>query len=334
VNTQFSGASDGGLESGGVVTWSVAELESGESLEWTLVVTVAEGLADGTEIENDEYGVGCEEVSEPVMGPVVMVTVGVPVLSIGKSDEPDPVLPGEELTYIVVVTNGGGWEATGLVITDRIPVGTTFHEASDGGKLIGDVVSWTVGSLEPGNTVERTLVVTVSGGLSDNTVIDNDQYGVRSEGVESVIGAPVTTLVGLPMLSIGKEAEPELAFPGGEVKYTLTVTNEGHHVAAGVVITDRVPLDAEFAWALDGGELVGDEVRWTGLTIPAGQSIEVRWGATVTEDLLVEEVVNEGYGVRCSEVTDTVLGEALHTPILRYELLFPLGMKERLWGLP
>jgi hypothetical protein len=50
----------------------------------------------------------------------------------------------------------------------------------------------------------------------------------------------------------------------------------------------------------------------------------------VTNDLLVAEVVNESYGVLCSEMPEAVMGEALHTPILRHKLLFPLGMKDRL----
>jgi uncharacterized repeat protein (TIGR01451 family) len=327
VNTVFDWASDGGEETGGIVTWSIAELGSGESLERTMVVMVAEGLADGTEIENDEYGVACQEVPEGVTGVVVSATVREPVLDIEKSDEPDPVLPGGELTYTIEVINDGGWAATGIVITDRIPIDTAFHWASDGGVQVGDVVSWTVGSLEPGNSLERTLVVTVSEGLSDSSVIDNDQYGVWSDDLGPVMGTPVTTLVGLPMLTISKEVEPELAFPGGEVEYSLTVHNEGHHAATGVVITDRVPVDTEFAWVLDGGELVGDEVRWTGLTLGPGESLTVHWGATVTDDLLVEEVVNESYGTSCSETSDVVLGEPVSTPVLRHTRWYPLVMK-------
>jgi hypothetical protein len=52
---------------------------------------------------------------------------------------------------------------------------------------------------------------------------------------------------------------------------------------------------------------------------------------TVTENLLVDEVVNESYGAACVEVTGTVMSEVLHTPILRHKLMFPLGMKEYLW---
>jgi len=330
VNTVFSWASDGGEETEGVVTWSIAELGAGETLERTMVVVVAEGLADGTEIENAEYGVECQEVPEGVTGAVVTTTVREPVISIEKSGQPDPVLPGGELTYTIEVSNDGGWEATGVVITDRIPADTSFHWASDGGELMGEAVSWTVGSLEPGKSLERTLVVTVAEGLSDNTVLDNDQYGVRSDEIGPVMGTPITTLVGLPMLTISKEVEPELAFPGGEVEYTLTVSNEGHHVGTGVAITDRVPLETEFAWVLDGGELAGDEVRWTGLSVGPGESVTVHWGATVTDDLLVEEVVNESYGTRCSETIEVVMGEPLSTPLLRQSWWYPLAMKHGL----
>ncbi len=327
VNTVFSGASDGGEETDGVVTWSITELGSGESVERTMVVLVAEGLTDGTEIENLEYGVICQEVPEAVTGAAVSTTVREPVVSIEKSDEPDPVLPGEELTYTIELFNDGGWTATEVVITDRIPADTTFHWASDGGELTGDVVSWTVGSLEAANSVKRTLVVTVSGGLSDNSVIDNDQYGVWSEDLAPVMGTPITTLVGLPMLTISKEVEPGLAFPGGEVEYSLTVHNEGHHVATGVVITDRVPLDTDFAWVLDGGELVGDEVRWTGLSLGPGESLTVHWGATVRENLLVGEIVNGSYGAGCSETDEVVMGEPVSTPLLRHRWWYPMVLK-------
>ncbi|HJX37561.1 MAG TPA: right-handed parallel beta-helix repeat-containing protein [Anaerolineae bacterium] len=129
---------------------------------------------------------------------------------------------------------------------------------------------------------------------------------------------------------IWKSVEPESAVPGGVLTYTIHLANDGEESAAGLVITDRVPLDTSFAWALDGGQLVGDEVRWTGLTAGPGENVTVRWGAMVTDDMLVEEVVNESYGVLCSEVPEAVMGETLPTPILRHKLMFPLGMKDAL----
>jgi len=47
-------------------------------------------------------------------------------LGVTKSDEPDPVLAGEELRYTVVVTNNGPSDAAGVVVTDTLPTGVTF----------------------------------------------------------------------------------------------------------------------------------------------------------------------------------------------------------------
>jgi hypothetical protein len=68
-------------------------------------------------------------------------------------------------------------------------------------------------------------------------------------------------------------------------------------------------------------------VRWTGLSLEPGESVTVHWRATVTGDLLEAEVINESYGVLCGQVPEAVLGEELHTPILRYKVLFPVALR-------
>ncbi len=248
--------------------------------------------------------------------------------SLVKADEPDPVSPGGLLTYTIVVTNVSDQIMSGVLITDRVPVNTSFSWASDGGQETGGVVSWTVSSVATGESVTRTMVVTVDEGLSNGTVIGNDGYGVRSEETPApIMGSPVTTLVGFPVLTIGKGAEPDPVTAGAELTYTLVVTNSGGLVATGVVISDMVPLNTTFMWAGDGGQLVGDEVVWTDVTVGAGESAEVTWGVTVTESLYVEEIINESYGVRRADELEAVMGESVHTPLLRYEWWLPLAMK-------
>ena len=43
-----------------------------------------------------------------------------------------------------------------------------------------------------------------------------------------------------------------------------------------------------------------------------------------------DRVADESCGMLDSQVPEALLGEALHTPILRHKLLLPLGMKDRL----
>jgi uncharacterized repeat protein (TIGR01451 family) len=59
-------------------------------------------------------------------------------------------------------------------------------------------------------------------------------------------------------LRIWKSSEPESTFPGETITYSVHVENEGLQSVSGLVITDRVPVNATFAWALEGGALVGD----------------------------------------------------------------------------
>ena len=45
---------------------------------------------------------------------------------VNQSDSPDPIAAGGILTYTIAVANNGPDDATGVVLTDTIPAGTTF----------------------------------------------------------------------------------------------------------------------------------------------------------------------------------------------------------------
>jgi uncharacterized repeat protein (TIGR01451 family) len=117
-----------------------------------------------------------------------------PVLRITKTASPDPVARGAELGYAVHVVNLGQ-QATNLVITDVVPVNTTYvaNSATGGGKLSGgNQMRWTIPVLEPGDS--RTFGFRVEIGGSENQVV-NDRYGVTSSEGAFDIGAPVITAI-------------------------------------------------------------------------------------------------------------------------------------------
>ena len=115
-----------------------------------------------------------------------------PVLQISKTASPDPVATENELLYTIQVENLGQL-ATSLIITDMIPVGTTYvpDSATAGGQLTDGVLEWETLTLEPNESQTYQFRVAVGRG---KTVI-NEQYGVSSgEGVFAV-GSPVVTRI-------------------------------------------------------------------------------------------------------------------------------------------
>src|SRR5581483_6459155 len=61
-------------------------------------------------------------------------------------------------TYQITVCNAGTVPATNVVITDPLPERAMYVSASQGGKIVGTQVQWTIGTLAPG--ARRTVLLT------------------------------------------------------------------------------------------------------------------------------------------------------------------------------
>jgi uncharacterized repeat protein (TIGR01451 family) len=75
------------------------------------------------------------------------------------SDEPDPVVVGEVLTYTIGVANNGPSGATGVIMTETLPVGVTFVSASAGCDRDGGIVTCDPGPLAAGEAATYTIHV-------------------------------------------------------------------------------------------------------------------------------------------------------------------------------
>ena len=71
-------------------------------------------------------------------------------MRVTKTDAPDPVVAGANITYTIAVQNTGTGGLTGVVLTDAIPANTTFVSASAPGTLAAGTVTWNIGNLAAG----------------------------------------------------------------------------------------------------------------------------------------------------------------------------------------
>ncbi len=91
---------------------------------------------------------------------------GLVELSIGNTDEPDPVLPATRLTYQLTISNTASIEAPTVVVTDTLPAGVEIAEVitSKGSCDRGSIVFCYIPSIGAHSTEWVTIVVTTTNG--------------------------------------------------------------------------------------------------------------------------------------------------------------------------
>ncbi len=155
-------------------------------------------------------------------------------LAITKTDTPDPVLAGNEITYNLTVTNNGSIPVPDVVVTDQLAPSTTFFSAnpSQGGCTGTTLITCNLGSIDAGDSATIKIVAkTTIPTLATNTAIVNSAAfdPDRSNNADR----EPTKVVGLKSLSFS----PTL-FMGGcwFSSYNATVTLTGPAPAGGVVV--------------------------------------------------------------------------------------------------
>jgi uncharacterized repeat protein (TIGR01451 family) len=118
-----------------------------------------------------------------------------------------------------------------------------------------------------------------------------------------------------PALVLTKVAADVPVGPGSTIDYTITLANIGNRDATGVTITDPIPDRTTFASADSGGRGFEEAVRWSGLTVPAGDATVVHLSVTIDPaDKSAQPIVDDGMRASSAEGAFTT-GSPVATPI-------------------
>jgi serine protease AprX len=191
AGTTFVSASDPYTLDNGAVNWAWAELGAGATVSVELTVLV-DSDASGS-VVLDDYSAWSDEV-EAVSGFPITTTILTPTLLLSKTASANLVAPGETLTYTLTVSNPElDYTWTGLVLSDALPVGVAFVDATPPYTFEQGVVTWELATLPGGASWLVELVVQVDEGVTGTVV--NATYSVQGALGEPFVGEPVTVAV-------------------------------------------------------------------------------------------------------------------------------------------
>ncbi len=156
-NARFVSASNNGRQSGGNVVWNLSELRPGASASFDVTVaSSALGTVRNTVVARAECAA---EVSANAQTRVE----GIPGLLLECVDVEDPIEVGNNITYVITVTNQGSAPGTGIKITADLPDSTTYvsSEGATRGNVRGDTITFaTLPSLAPGQRATWRIIAT------------------------------------------------------------------------------------------------------------------------------------------------------------------------------
>jgi uncharacterized repeat protein (TIGR01451 family)/fimbrial isopeptide formation D2 family protein len=235
--------------------------------------------------------------------PTIDVVGNVPVVSVLKTVAiEDDVIgnnrldPGDTIRYTITTTNLGGVAATDAVLTDAVPVNTTYvanstklntlavADASGGTSplIAGIAISSSDltpplpttgnGVLSPANSAVVTFDVVVNAATPVGTIISNQGFVDTNEtpvepsdadGNSANGNQPTLIVVGnVQQLAITKQVSVVgggAALAGSELEYVVRVTNIGGITATSVVINDdmSLPVAGQKTYVVGSGRLDG-----------------------------------------------------------------------------
>jgi fimbrial isopeptide formation D2 family protein/uncharacterized repeat protein (TIGR01451 family) len=225
-------------------------------------------------------------------------------LAIVKGDDGVTTVPGGTLIYTLSYTNTGNFPVTGVVISETVPLHTTFNPAANAaswqcaGVSAGSVCTYAVGPVARGVGASLSFAVTVVDPLPAGVQTLTNVTSITDDGSHGVDQTPsdnsdteMTPVVATPDLRLVKTDNRALVRAGELMTYTLTYTNTGNQHATGAVIAERVPAHTTFnasaspaGWTCDAVNAGSRCVHTIG-DLAVGESGSIQFVVTVNNPL-------------------------------------------------
>ena len=244
--------------------WSVGTLNVGQSksLEIITLVNATGSIINTATVtgEKHDYNLANNKASKTIN------VAKAADLKISKSVNNTSPAFGSLVRWTLTVTNLGPDAASGVRVSDVLPVGLIYQSST---ASVGSYANgvWSVGNLAKGASVALNIVCKVNktGSIKNVASVTGNEFDINKDNnrAESLINVPKAA-----DLSINKVVNVSNPNYGDLVRWTLTVRNNGPDNATEVTVGDIIPQGLVFI-SSNGNYVNG---KWSVGTLNVGQS--------------------------------------------------------------
>ncbi len=240
-------------------------------------------------------------------------------LAVTMTDTPDPVLLGNDLTYTIEITNNGELAASGVTLTDTLPVGASLVSATTTqGSCAGTTtITCNLGGLGAGAAATVTIIIKPPASLNiSNTA---SVSSTETDPNQTNNSATQTTSVQFADLSVTKSSTSTRVAAGSQVIYLITARNNQGLTANNVTLADNLPGQVTFVSCSSTGVCGGSGNNRT-VTFPSvavGQTVAavivaqvnspMAEGTVITNSASVSSALPDSNGANNSSATDATV---------------------------
>ena len=169
-------------------------------------------------------------------------------LELTKTDSPDPIHTGQQLTYTLGVHNAGPSATSGVAVSDTLPANVTFVSVSTTlGSCFRSGVSVLCSLGTMTNNTNATITIQVTTQTPGTLTNSANVIGMTTDPDTADNGASADTEVRPSAnLALTKSDSPDPILAGELLTYTLGVQNSGPESATGVTLTDTLPAGVTY----------------------------------------------------------------------------------------
>ncbi|MER5495186.1 hypothetical protein [Streptomyces sp. NPDC002490] len=272
------------------VTCPVTDIAPGATISCAASYTTTAADVQAGQVEDSATATGTTEEGDTATDDSNTVTVPyVPApeadLAVVKTG-PATVAPGGQVSYTITVTNNGPQDSTGWELTDTVPAGLTNVTTSTPGCGIGGgVLTCSGGALANGDSVTIQVTGTVAPGA---TTVTNTAEVTGNEDDPDPDNNTSTTTTDVEALEADLavvKSGPASVAAGGQLTYTITVSNNGPDDSSGWKVTDSIPAGlANVTTSTPGCGVGAGVLTCTGGALANGDSVTIQVTGTVAAD--------------------------------------------------